>query len=63
MVTSRPLAPAVSDDNESRQFPRNWNAAYGVFAAMAAAIRAPWKRPFSMKISLVCIPATSTPAR
>ena len=30
---------------------------------MASAIFFPWKRPFSMKISLVCIPATITPAR
>jgi len=30
---------------------------------IAAAILAPWNRPFSMKISLVCIPATRTPAR
>ena len=31
--------------------------------AIAAAIVLPWNRPFSMKISLVCTPATITPAR
>ena len=31
--------------------------------AIASAITRPWKRPFSMKISFVCIPATMTPAR
>jgi len=29
---------------------------------IAAMICRPWKRPFSMKISLVCIPPTTTPA-
>ena len=31
--------------------------------AIDRAINWPWKRPFSMKISLVCMPATITPAR
>jgi 1,6-anhydro-N-acetylmuramate kinase len=31
--------------------------------ATDSAICWPWKRPFSMKISLVCMPATMTPAR
>ena len=37
--------------------------AFRRLSAIASAILAPWKRPFSMKISLVCMPATSTPAR
>lgn len=31
--------------------------------AMESAMIAPWNRPFSMKISFVCTPATTTPAR
>jgi hypothetical protein len=36
---------------------------YRSFAAMPAAMALPWKRPFSIKISLVWTPATITPAR
>ena len=31
--------------------------------AISCAMTLPWNRPFSIKISLVCIPATITPAR
>ena len=34
-----------------------------IFSLRSAAMAWPWKRPFSMKISLVRIPATMTPAR
>ena len=37
----------------------SWRAPLPVMAAM---IWRPWKRPFSMKISPVCIPPTTTPA-
>src|SRR5207245_7875842 len=30
---------------------------------IAATMASPWKRPFSMKIRLVCLPDTSAPAR
>ena len=70
----QPVAPKGSPhslefaDGQADHGPRPASArraayTFRMLPAIASAILAPWERPFSMKISSVCMPATSTPAR
>src|ERR1035441_1646527 len=53
-----PYPPGYLDSSN-----RQWFQSASSLEAIDCAIKHPWRRPFSMKISLVCMPATITPAR